>query len=110
MQLDLIELPDEYYEDKLFFEGTDALDQKFLQLEEDNLFYIHRIQDIEQYLESTKDTIDRTHSLLDSKVAALYENRENLVQKIIEAQGSLEVQKKSSVGSKIQDQNSIMNP
>ena len=43
MSLDLVELPDNYYEDKLFFDETDALDQKFSQLEEDNLFYIHRI-------------------------------------------------------------------
>lgn len=47
LRLDLIELPDDYYEDKLFFDDTNALDQKFTQLEEDNLFYIHRIQDIE---------------------------------------------------------------
>jgi hypothetical protein len=43
LKLDLIELDDDYYNDKLFFEGSDALDQKFTQLEEDNLFYIHRI-------------------------------------------------------------------
>jgi len=43
MDLDLIELPDEFYRDELFFKESDELDKKFVTLEEDNLFYIHRI-------------------------------------------------------------------
>ena len=85
LKLDLIELDDDYYNDKLFFEGSDALDQKFTQLEEDNLFYIHRIQDIEQYLESTQENIDKTHERLEAKTYALLENKQNLMDKIVEA-------------------------
>lgn len=106
MNLNLIELDEEYYEDKLYFTEPDALDQKFTSLEEDNLFYIHRIQDIEQYLESTQETIDRTHERLEKKTNALLENKESLMQKIVEAQQSLETYKKSSSGTQIQDQNS----
>lgn len=43
LQLDLIDLDDEFYEDKLYFTDPDELDRKFAQLEEENLFYIHRI-------------------------------------------------------------------
>ena len=106
--LDLIELDDDYYVDELFFKGADALDQKFTQLEEDNLFYIHRIQDIEQYLESTQENIDRTHDRLEAKTNALLENKQNLLDKIAEAQENLETFKKSSFGTMIQDQNSVL--
>jgi len=47
----LVELPDRYYVDDLFFTQPDELDQKFSILEEENLFYIHRIQEYEQYIE-----------------------------------------------------------
>jgi len=43
LKLDLVELEDDYYEDKLFFTNPDVLDQKFTILEEENLFYIHRL-------------------------------------------------------------------
>lgn len=97
----MIELDEEYYEDELYYKKPDALDQKFTSLEEDNLFYIHRIQDIEQYLESTQETIDRTHERLEKKTNALLENKDSLMQKIVEAQQSLETYKKSSSGTQI---------
>jgi len=103
LKLDLIELDDDFYEDALYFKESDALDEKFTQLEEDNLFYIHRIQDIEQYLESTQETISRTHENLDRNVTALHENKDNLTVKILEAQSNLETYQKSSIGNKIQD-------
>ena len=106
--MDLIELDDDYYEDKLYFTEPDALDQKFTSLEEDNLFYIHRIQEIEQYLESTQETIDKTHERLEKKTDALLENKESLMQKIAEAQQNLETYKKSSSGTQIMDQNSYV--
>jgi len=34
------------------------LDEKFVTLEEDNLFYIHRIQEYEQYIEDAQYKID----------------------------------------------------
>ena len=43
MELDLVELSDDYYRDELYFKDTDALDREFQRLEEDNLFYIARI-------------------------------------------------------------------
>jgi hypothetical protein len=70
-------------------------------LEEDNLFYIHRIQDIEQYLESTQENNDRTHERLEAKMNALLENKQNLMDKIEEAKENLETFKKSSFGTMI---------
>jgi hypothetical protein len=54
-------------------------------LEEDNLFYIHRIQDVEQYLEVTQWDNDWTHERLEAKMNALLENKQNLMDKIAEA-------------------------
>ena len=103
MTLDLIELPEHYYQDKIFFEETDALDQKFAALEEDNLFYIHRIQEYEQYIEDAQYKIDKTYDTISNKVSALEENKDNLVHKINDAQNNLEQYKKHSIGSKIMD-------
>ena len=64
LKLDLVELTDDYYEDKLFFTNPDVLDQKFTILEEENLFFIHRLQEVEQYLEITSEAEDRVHKRL----------------------------------------------
>ena len=99
LRLDLIDLDDEFYEDQLYFTDPDDLDRKFAQLEEDNLFYIHRIQDIEQYLETTQDTVDRTREKLDKKINALVENKTTLEGKINDSIANLDLQKKSSFGA-----------
>ena len=64
LKLDLVELTDDHYEDKLFFTNPDVLDQKFTILEEENLFFIHRLQEVEQYLEITSEAEDRVHKRL----------------------------------------------
>lgn len=110
LKLDLIDLDDDFYDDKLFYENPKALDKKFEQLEEDNLFYIHRIQDIEQYLETTREQIEVTHKTLDAKIAALQENKSNLALKIDEAVANLEISKKSSFGAQIVDKDSVLRP
>lgn len=108
MSLDLIELPEYYYMDKIFFEETDALDQQFAALEEKNLFFIHRIQEYEQYIEDAQYKIDKTYDVISNKVSVLEGNKDNLVFKINDAQINLEQYKKHSIGSKIMDQNSIL--
>jgi len=109
MKLDLIELPEEFYQDDLFFKEADELDKKFITLEEDNLFYIHRIQEYEQYIEDAQYKIDQTHKIITDKMVALEENQNNLVTKIQENQNNLEQYKKHTTGSKIVDQNSVLN-
>lgn len=108
LHLDLIDLDDDFYEDELYFTDPDELDQKFAQLEEDNLFYIHQIQDIEQYLETTNDTVIKTRERLDKKISALHENKSTLEGKIGDAIANLEQQKKSSFGAQILDKDSLL--
>jgi len=75
LKLDLIELDEDYYEDKLFFTNPDVLDQKFTILEEENLFYIHRLQEVEQYLEITGETETRKKINLEKEFNAQDANR-----------------------------------
>lgn len=67
LKLDLVELDDDYYEDRLFFTNPEVLDQKFTILEEENLFYIHRLQEVEQYLELTAESEGRVRDRLEKK-------------------------------------------
>lgn len=41
MNEDLINLPDDYFEEKLFFSDPNELNDIFTALEEKNLYYIH---------------------------------------------------------------------
>jgi len=109
MKLDLVELDDDYYEDDPYFKNPNDLDQKFSLLEEENLFYIHRIQEYEQLIEDAQYKIDDTHSVIENKIRALNENRDNLKNKIDHAQANLEQFRKQSFGNKIVDQNSVYN-
>lgn len=59
-------------------------------------------------MESTQENIDKTHERLEKKTNALLENKDNLLSKITEAQSNLETYKKSSFGTQIQDQNSVL--
>ena len=45
MDLDLIEVPDNYYNDRLYFSNPDEIKQFFEKLEEDNLSKIHQAQE-----------------------------------------------------------------
>ncbi len=41
MELDLIDIPDEYYKEEIFFKDPNQFNDKFTVLEENNLFLIH---------------------------------------------------------------------
>ncbi len=43
LELNLIEMPEEYYEEKVYFESTEALNELFTKLEEENLAKINKI-------------------------------------------------------------------
>ena len=45
MDLNLIDVPDNYYDDRLFFSNPDEIKQFFDKLEEDNLSKIHQAQE-----------------------------------------------------------------
>ena len=110
LKLDLIELGDDYYEDKLFFNNPAVLDQKFTILEEENLFFIHRLQEVEQYLEITGETEERVHKKLEKEFNAQDVNRTVLQGKIRDANDNLEALKKTRFGSNIVEQNPVLAP
>lgn len=53
LELNLIQLPDEYYEDELYFKNTEDLEDLFTDLEEKNLSLINKIQEVDESLEKT---------------------------------------------------------
>lgn len=54
IELDLIELPEKFYEDELYFKNTEQLDDLFTNLEEKNLSLINKIQEIDENLEKAE--------------------------------------------------------
>ena len=106
----MVELLDEYYEDRLFFSNPDVLDQKFTILEEENLFFIHRLQEVEQYLEITSEAEEKVHKRLESKFQAQDDNSKVLQNKIGDANLNLEALKKTRFGSNIVEQNPVLAP
>lgn len=51
MDLHLIDVPEDFYKEKLFFKDPDDLKQIFSKLEEENLSKIHEQQELTQALE-----------------------------------------------------------
>lgn len=108
MELDLVELDENYYKDDLFFKDPDALTHKFNQLEEQNLFYIDRIQEYEQSIEDAQVKIDVTQAIISKKVKNLQDNKQDLEERIQREQAELDKLKKATTGSKIMDQNPVI--
>ena len=51
MKLSLVDVPDDYYKDELFFTDPDEIKQIFVKLEEDNLSKIHEQQEMAETYE-----------------------------------------------------------
>ena len=47
LKLDLIELGEDYFSDKIYFEDPELLEEEFNNLEETNLKHINSIQEVE---------------------------------------------------------------
>ncbi len=54
LELNLIEMPEEYYEEKVYFESTEALNELFTKLEEENLAKINKIQEVDESYEKAE--------------------------------------------------------
>ncbi len=52
MNEDLIELPEDYFDEELKFSDPNELNDIFTILEEKNLYFIHMSQELEQSIES----------------------------------------------------------
>lgn len=51
---DLIELPEDFFDEELFYTDPNDLNNIFGELEEKNLYLIHMSQEVEQSLENQK--------------------------------------------------------
>lgn len=51
---DLIELPEDFFDELLYYEDPNDLNNIFSELEEKNLYSIHMSQEVEQSLENLK--------------------------------------------------------
>ena len=51
---DMIELPEEFFFEKLYYTNPNELSDVFSDLEEKNLYLIHKSQEVEQSLETLK--------------------------------------------------------
>lgn len=98
MDLHLIDVPANYYEDELFFKDPSELNKIFNALEEDNLFNIHQLQEKELALESLHQKELEIRATLDQKVIAQEDNRQELTNKINEAGQSLLIATKKTTG------------
>ena len=54
MNEDLIDLPEDYFNEELLYTDPNELNEIFTQLEEKNLYLIHMSQELEQALEDQK--------------------------------------------------------
>ena len=54
MEEDLIDLPEDYFDEELYYTDPNELSEIFTDLEEKNLYLIHMSQDVEQSLEKLK--------------------------------------------------------
>ena len=54
LEEDLIELPEDVYAEDLYYDDANELNNIFTELEEKNLFLIHRSQEVEQNLEDLR--------------------------------------------------------
>ena len=64
LKLDLIELPEDFYEETLLFDEPERLMDVFTQLEEQNLTNISKTQEYEESLEKMKQKEIKTHKMI----------------------------------------------
>jgi len=67
MAENLINMPDDYYEDSVPFKNADTLNQIFTDLEEENLGMINSLQEKHQILEQMRFKEERMHEELGKK-------------------------------------------
>lgn len=58
MNEDLINLPENYFDEELKFSDPNELNEIFTLLEEKNLYFIHMSQDLEQAIEGQRQQYD----------------------------------------------------
>jgi len=97
MNEDLIDVPEDFFDEELFFQDSNELNDIFTLLEEKNLYFIHMSQELEQSIESQKQLYHSLQNKLGKEMNLHSQNKKNLVEQISEAERHLnDLRKKSS--------------
>ena len=78
----LINMPDDYYEDTVPFENADQLNQIFTDLEEENLGKINSLQEKHQAIEQMLFKEEKQRSELEKKHKVHFNNKMEYINKI----------------------------
>lgn len=93
---DLIDMPEDFYNEELKFQDPNELKDIFTLLEEKNLYFIHMSQELEQAIESQKQLFESLQNKLGKERDLHMQNKKNLVEQITDADKNLADLKKKS--------------
>lgn len=96
MAEDLIDLPEDFFDEELIFSEANELNDIFTILEEKNLYFIHMSQELEQAIEVQRQQFGYLQSKLGKEMSVHSKNKKNLVEQIGDAEKSLNDLKKKS--------------
>lgn len=89
LNADLIDVPEDYYDEPIYFKNSEQLMQIFTSLEEKNLEIIKKSQDTEYSLEIKKQQEIRTQREIGGMINLLQHNAKELIEQIQQAQLTL---------------------
>lgn len=99
-ELFLIDVDSDFYDEKLPFDEPRDLEEKFETLETQNLFYISRLQDMEEQLEDIKDLAGSRRILRDAEYNKQLKAREDIERDIEDKNMQLAALRKANKGSR----------
>ena len=95
---DLVELPEDFFDEDLFFTNPHDLNNIFSELEEKNLYLIHMSQEVEQSLETLKQEFAKKQTELGKEQEMHLGNKNALSDQIVESQKNYnELRKRNQV-------------
>lgn len=98
LEMDLIDA-DELYNEQLLFNDSEELDKIFTELEEKNLYYIHRLQEIEEQHEMMELWKAKVTRLKENEKSQQEENMMRTKLQIGDAQIHLDMLKQQNLGA-----------
>lgn len=107
-KLNLIEMEDAFYDDALYFKDPDGLNQIFDDLEEQNLSYINKIQEVEQQLEAMDDRRLKLSTRLELEKLKQEQSQTKVMSVISEAMQNLENLQKNSSGMQVMERPTVI--
>lgn len=93
---DLIDLPEDFFDEELRFSDPNELNDIFTILEEKNLYFIHMSQELEQAIEGQSQQFEELQTKLGGDMTLHSKNKKHLVEQISDAEKNLNDLKKKS--------------